>query len=99
MNRPDGALFKVNPPLRPESDVHSLRAALLDGGIDWIETDHAPHALVEKLAPLYCSGFPSLMLYRELVERRLPEWGASEARIRDLTHLNIKRAFNERKIP
>ena len=98
MDRPDGALYKVNPPLRPASDMHALRAALAAGGIDWIETDHAPHAIVEKLAPPHCSGFPSLMLYRELVEERLPEWGVSEARIRELTHLNIKRAFSERKV-
>ena len=97
MRRPDGALYKVNPPLRAGADVLALRAALVEGGIDWIETDHAPHALVDKLAPPYSSGFPSLMLYRELVEKRLPEWGVSEECIRGLTSLNIMRAFTERK--
>lgn len=36
--------FKVNPPLRKESDVLALREALIDGTIDIIATDHAPHA-------------------------------------------------------
>jgi dihydroorotase len=37
-------VFKVNPPLRPEEDVLALRAALADGTIDAVATDHAPHA-------------------------------------------------------
>jgi dihydroorotase len=36
-------VFKVNPPLRTSSDVEALRAALIDGTIDVIGTDHAPH--------------------------------------------------------
>lgn len=35
--------FKVNPPLRPAEDVAALRAALADGTIDCVATDHAPH--------------------------------------------------------
>ena len=37
-------LYKVNPPLRKQSDVLALREALIDGTIDIIATDHAPHA-------------------------------------------------------
>ena len=36
-------VYKVNPPLRTESDVHALREALADGTIDIVATDHAPH--------------------------------------------------------
>jgi dihydroorotase len=36
-------LFKVNPPLRKQKDVEALRAGLIDGTIDVIATDHAPH--------------------------------------------------------
>ncbi|WP_258069682.1 dihydroorotase [Arthrobacter sp. SX1312] len=36
-------VYKVNPPLRTSDDVHALRAALADGTIDVIGTDHAPH--------------------------------------------------------
>ena len=36
-------IFKVNPPLRSTADVHALRHGLLDGTIDIVATDHAPH--------------------------------------------------------
>jgi dihydroorotase len=39
---------KMNPPLRSESDRQAVIAALLDGTVDCIATDHAPHALHEK---------------------------------------------------
>ena len=37
------ARFKVNPPLRSAEDVEALRAAVADGTIDIVATDHAPH--------------------------------------------------------
>jgi dihydroorotase len=40
--------FKVNPPLRPSEDVEAVRAALADGTIDAVATDHAPHARHDK---------------------------------------------------
>ena len=36
-------LYKVNPPLRTDADVKALRDGLVDGTIDVIATDHAPH--------------------------------------------------------
>ncbi|MFA7323028.1 MAG: amidohydrolase family protein, partial [Candidatus Nanopelagicales bacterium] len=36
-------VYKVNPPLRRKEDVLALRAALADGTIDALATDHAPH--------------------------------------------------------
>jgi dihydroorotase len=39
---------KVNPPLRSQEDVLALRAALADGTIDCVATDHAPHSPLEK---------------------------------------------------
>ncbi|MGZ4691316.1 MAG: dihydroorotase [Acidimicrobiia bacterium] len=44
-------VFKMNPPLRPESDVAALTAGLADGTIDAIATDHAPHAPETKERP------------------------------------------------
>ena len=41
-------VYKVNPPLRPEEDQEALRAALADGTIDAVATDHAPHARHDK---------------------------------------------------
>ena len=37
-------IFKVHPPLRSRGDVEGLRGALVDGHIDAVATDHAPHA-------------------------------------------------------
>jgi dihydroorotase len=41
-------VYKVNPPLRSERDVHALREALADGTIDVVATDHAPHPSEDK---------------------------------------------------
>ena len=41
-------IFKVNPPLRTDEDVAALRAALAEGVIDVVATDHAPHAVEDK---------------------------------------------------
>lgn len=40
--------YKVNPPLRTTKDIEALRAALADGTIDAVATDHAPHARQDK---------------------------------------------------
>jgi len=40
--------FKMNPPLRTAADIEAIIAALADGTIDAIATDHAPHATHEK---------------------------------------------------
>ncbi|MBG0817330.1 dihydroorotase [Planomonospora sp. ID82291] len=41
-------IYKVNPPLRTRADVEALRAALADGTIDVVATDHAPHPVEDK---------------------------------------------------
>ncbi|MEY2673066.1 MAG: hypothetical protein RLZZ508_943 [Actinomycetota bacterium] len=41
-------VYKVNPPLRTMDDVTALRAALADGTIDIVATDHAPHPSEDK---------------------------------------------------
>ncbi|MBL8026386.1 MAG: dihydroorotase, partial [Fibrobacteres bacterium] len=40
--------YKVNPPLREESDIEALMKGIEDGTIDAIATDHAPHTVDEK---------------------------------------------------
>lgn len=47
----DASRHKMNPPLRSESDREALVEALIDGTIDCIATDHAPHATHEKEVP------------------------------------------------
>jgi dihydroorotase len=52
-----GALAKCNPPLREATDRDALRAGLLDGTIDCIATDHAPHTAGEKSQDLLDAPF------------------------------------------
>src|SRR5690606_26709783 len=44
----DDANYKMNPPLRGSDDREALIEGLLDGTIDFIATDHAPHTEEEK---------------------------------------------------
>jgi dihydroorotase len=50
-------VYKVNPPLRTNDDVEALRAALADGTIDAVATDHAPHALEDKETEFAAAAF------------------------------------------
>ena len=68
--------YKMNPPLRGKKDLEALITGLLDGTIDFIATDHAPHTAEEKaeeieLAPFGIVGsetaFP--LLYTHFVEK------------------------------
>jgi dihydroorotase len=47
----DALRFKMNPPLRGETDREALIAGLCDGTIECIATDHAPHTTEEKEVP------------------------------------------------
>ena len=49
--------FKMNPPLRSREDREALLEGLLDGTIDMIATDHAPHSAEEKSKGLQGSAF------------------------------------------
>ena len=48
---------KVNPPLRSQADVEAMIAALAEGVIDAIATDHAPHNRQDKLSTLDAAAF------------------------------------------
>jgi dihydroorotase len=48
---------KVNPPLRSQDDVDACVEGLADGTIDCIATDHAPHAVIEKLCEFDDAAF------------------------------------------
>lgn len=83
----DDANFKMNPPLRSEQDQQALMEGLLDGTIDLIATDHAPHAEDEKAhgflkAPFGIVGLETAfsLLYTNLVKtgkitlKQLVDW-------------------------
>jgi dihydroorotase len=48
---------KMNPPLRSEEDRRAVIAGLLDGTIDAIATDHAPHTTDDKICEFDCAAF------------------------------------------
>jgi len=71
---------KMNPPLRSEADREAMLAALADGGIDCIATDHAPHAAHEKnvefdRAPFGITGLETalgLVITKLHLENKIP---------------------------
>ena len=88
--------FKMNPPIRSEDDRQALLAGILDGTVDMIATDHAPHAPEEKAGGLEKSlngivgletAFP--VLYTHLVR---PGTITLEKLI-DLMHTNPSQRF------
>ena len=67
--------FKMNPPLRDKADREALVAGIVDGTIDMIATDHAPHSEEEKSKGLAGSAFGVVgietafpVMYTHLVE-------------------------------
>jgi dihydroorotase len=74
-------VYKVNPPLRPAEDVAALRAALADGTIDTVATDHAPHAVHDKEHAFADAAFGMLgletalgVVAQTMVETGLLDW-------------------------
>ena len=57
MIKADNPMFKMNPPLRDKSDCVALLEGLLDGTIDMIATDHAPHTDEDKGESFIHSAF------------------------------------------
>lgn len=72
----DDGFYKMNPPLRSVQDREALLAGLLDGTIDMIATDHAPHAAAEKEGGMCHAAFgitgsetAFALLYTQLVRK------------------------------
>ncbi len=55
-------IFKVNPPLRSPDDVQAVREGLVDGTIDVVATDHAPHPMEDKECEWSAAAFGMLGL-------------------------------------
>lgn len=70
-------VYKVNPPLRTDEDVHALRAAVADGTIDVIGTDHAPHTVEDKECEWSCAamGMTGLETALSVVQHALVDTG------------------------
>ena len=95
----DDPLLKMNPPLRSPSDRAALLAGLLDGTIDMIATDHAPHTAEQKQGSMTTAAFgitgletAFALLYTHLVKPRILTLGQliqlMSTRPAQLFHLN-----------
>lgn len=87
----DGERYlKMNPPLRSEEDRAFIFSSLMDGQIDYVESDHAPHTIADKQSG--ASGIPgfagSLLLLQKLKDA-----GVADARLRDLFGGNVLKIF------
>ena len=83
--------LKMNPPLRSAEDRDFIFSSLLDGRIDYVESDHAPHTVADKING--ASGIPGFAGSLLLLDR-LRRTGASESRLRDLFGGNVLRIFD-----
>ena len=88
--------FKMNPPLRSKEDREALVQGILDGTIDMIATDHAPHSAEEKARGLEKSAFGVVgietafpILYTYLVKPGI----LSMDRLIDLLVINPRKRF------
>lgn len=89
--------FKMNPPLRSAEDRKALVEGLLDGTIDMIATDHAPHSAEEKGRGLAGSAFGVVgietafpVMYTHFVETGL----MTLERLTELLAVNPRKRFN-----
>ena len=94
-----GAYAKVNPPLRRREDQESLWRALVDGVIDCIGSDHAPHQKSEKDAGLEeiwaaPAGAPNIEVSLPLMLTRVNEGVLSLERLVELMATNPAKLFN-----
>ncbi|MEM1399843.1 MAG: allantoinase AllB [Pseudomonadota bacterium] len=88
MTRPGGEVMRMNPPIRERAQQKGLWAGLVDGTIDIIATDHAPHTLEEKAGnriwDVAC-GFPGVENCLALMLSQVKEGRLS---LTDLVRLN-----------
>jgi dihydroorotase len=81
---------RMNPPLRSEDDRAAVFNGLLDGSVDWIESDQAPHTLKDKKNG--AGGIPGFSGTLLLIERLIAE-GASKERISQLVGKRVYEVF------
>ena len=91
----NGTMLKMNPPLRPRYMQKQILKHLTHGNINWIETDHAPHTLEDKVLG-NASGIPGFPFYPHFISY-LTNYLTQE-QLAALTHANIEHVFGI-KIP
>jgi dihydroorotase len=93
-----GSLAQMNPPLREPRDNEILWQALLDGIIDFIATDHAPHTLAEKAQdyPNTPSGMPGVETSLPLMLTQAVQGRCTVAQVANWMSAAVAKAY---KIP
>jgi len=93
-----GSLAQMNPPLRAPRDNEILWQALLDGVIDFIATDHAPHTLAEKAQdyPNTPSGMPGVETSLPLMLTQAVQGRCTVAQVANWMSAAVAKAY---KIP
>ena len=96
MDLQEDGRFKMNPPIRGKEDKEALIAGVVDGTIDMIATDHAPHSAEEKSKGLAGSAFGVVgietafaVMYTHLVEKGI----ISLEKLIDLLSTNPRKRF------
>ncbi|PSP78868.1 dihydroorotase [Halobacteriales archaeon QS_4_69_225] len=91
-----GTYGRMNPPLRSESRRAALFERLVDGTIDVVATDHAPHTRAEKEAalPAAPSGVPGVETALPLLLEAARTGELSYERVRDVTAANVAEVFD-----
>lgn len=94
-----GNFGKVNPPLRNQEDNESLWNGILDGTVDVIGSDHAPHKFEEKIAEYTKSpsGIPGLETTLPLLFTEFNERNIALKKLVKLVSTNPARIFNFKK--
>jgi dihydroorotase len=90
-----GAVAKVLPPLRTQADIMAMQAALANGGISIVATDHAPHTPGEKDLPIEKApgGFPGVQTMLPLLLGLVSEKRLSYARLVEVASEQPARIF------
>jgi carbamoyl-phosphate synthase/aspartate carbamoyltransferase/dihydroorotase len=91
-----GGYGRVKPPLRTPADNEALWQAVVDGTVDVIESDHAPHTRAEKEAAVPAYGLPGLETTLPLMALAVSEGRLSEQRLIELLATNAQRRFGLR---
>ncbi len=97
MDLKEDGKFKMNPPLRSKADKEALIEGILDGTVDMIATDHAPHSSEEKSKGLSGSLFGIVgieiafpLMYTNFIKTRI----LSEDKLLELLVYNPRNRFN-----
>lgn len=90
--------FKMNPPIRSKTDQEALWQALIDGTIDFVATDHAPHEYSKKTGSIEDAAFGTLGLETTL-RMLLSRWQSGDLKTQRLVEVFSKKPADFLSLP